>query len=154
MENKKLFNTIMEVIYDISRVTTEYESVPRKYGTEDEIFMVEAHTLNLIGDNENITMTDLVNITKKTKGAISQMIDKLIKKGMVCKTKDANDQRKSILSLTEKGKIIYDYHKKLDEREYGKIFSQMEHYSMEELKLFLNISTDLLEILKGNSKKF
>lgn len=70
----------MESVYEISRNTTAYESIPRKYGTDDELYMVEAHTINLIREKVKTNTSELATLTHKTKGAISQMIDKLIKK--------------------------------------------------------------------------
>ncbi len=49
MTRDEVFFELMESIYEVSRITSIYESIPRKYGTDDELYMVEAHTINLIG---------------------------------------------------------------------------------------------------------
>ena len=48
--DKEGFYELMETIYETSRLISSYENIPRKYGTEDELYMIEVHTLNLIGD--------------------------------------------------------------------------------------------------------
>ncbi|SOC38519.1 MarR family winged helix-turn-helix transcriptional regulator [Ureibacillus acetophenoni] len=152
MDKNKLVYSIMDTLYELSREISEYESIPRQYGTDDEIFMVEAHTINLIGENSNITISEIAKITNRTKGAISQMVEKLINKDIVCKEKDLKDQRRVFLHLTDKGKQIYDYHKKLDEKEYSKIIKKLDHYSYDEFEKFYQIARDMLGIVRGGNK--
>lgn len=51
MTREEVFSELMESLYEVSRNTSLYESIPRKYGSDDELYMVEAHTINLIGKN-------------------------------------------------------------------------------------------------------
>ena len=144
MSREEVFSELMESLYEISRKIASYESVPRKYGTEDELYMVEAHTINLIGNKIQTTSTELTELTKKTKGAISQMVDKLTKKGMIIKNKNPKDNREVILELSEKGKIVYEYHKKLDSVEYEKLLTKLDDFSDEDFLMFKKF-TSLLE---------
>lgn len=80
MEKEEIFYELMETLFETSRSISTYESIPRKYGTEDELYMIEAHTLNLIGDKIKTNTTEIAEITHRTKSAVSQMMDKLIKK--------------------------------------------------------------------------
>lgn len=153
MDKNKTVYIIMDTLYEISREISEYESIPRQYGTDDEIYMVEAHTINLIGENSGITISELANKTNRTKGAISQMVEKLINKDIVYKEKDSVDQRRVFLNLTEKGKQIFDYHKKLDEKEYSKIIKKLNHYSDDQFDIFLQMAQDMLKIIKENGKQ-
>lgn len=67
MEREQIFDEFMEILYKVSREVHAYDSIPRKYGTDDLLYMVEAHTIKLIGKNEFIGVTDIANITGKTK---------------------------------------------------------------------------------------
>ncbi len=153
MEKNELIYSIMEMFYEISREISEYESIPHQYGTEDEIYMVEAHTINLIGENSNITISELAMITNKTKGAISQMVEKLINKEIVFKVKDELDQRRVFLNLTEKGINIYNYHKALDEKEYSKIISKLDQYTNQEFENFYLMLKNMLTIFRENKQE-
>lgn len=144
MNKEEVFYEMMETVYEYSRKISSYESIPRQYGTVDEIYMVEAHTLNLIGDKIQTNITELAELTNKTKGALSQMVERLIKKEMVTKSKNPFDNREIIIQLTDKGKIVYDYHKELDKTEYSRLLNQLEEFSADDFIKYKKISTILL----------
>ena len=65
----------------------------------------------MIGRNNKINVTELAEYLGITKGAVSQMVDKLIKKGMVNKEMVSDTENEVALELTEKGKIVCKGHK-------------------------------------------
>ncbi|WP_280166050.1 MarR family winged helix-turn-helix transcriptional regulator [Priestia aryabhattai] len=138
---EEVFNELIESIYEVSRSTSAYESIPRKYGIEDELYMVEAHTINLIGKENKVSPSHLAKLTNKTKGAISQMVDKLLKKGLVIKYKNPTNNREVIIELSDKGKQAYEYHKELDQIEYGRMLSRLNQFSTEDLINFTKIAS-------------
>lgn len=140
LSREKVFNELMETLYETSKLISTYESIPRTYGTEDELFMVEAHTLNLIGDHKKITTTEIAEITDRTKSAVSQMMDKLIKKDLAVKYRNPENHRELIIELTEKGRVVYTYHKNLDEVENGKHLQNLAAISEEDFQVFINIA--------------
>ncbi|MGG1658310.1 MarR family winged helix-turn-helix transcriptional regulator [Brevibacillus sp. NRS-1366] len=145
MTREEVFFELMETIYELSRKISSYESVPRKYGTEDELYMVEAHTINLIGNKVQTTTSELSKLTNKTKGAISQMVDKLIKKDLVVKQKNPLDNREVIIALTEKGKTVYEFHRELDKMEYGRFLSKLDKFSTEDFHTYIQISSTIIQ---------
>ncbi|PES33080.1 MarR family winged helix-turn-helix transcriptional regulator [Priestia megaterium] len=146
---EEVFNELIESIYEVSRSTSAYESIPRKYGTEDELYMVEAHTINLIGENSKVSPSYLAKLTNKTKGAISQMVDKLLKKGLVIKYKNPTNNREVIIELSDKGKQAYKYHKELDQIEYGRMLSRLNQFSTEDLIKFTKIASVINDHVKN-----
>ncbi|MFP3886099.1 MarR family winged helix-turn-helix transcriptional regulator [Priestia filamentosa] len=150
---EEIFNELLESIYELSRSTNAYESIPRKYGTEDELYMVEAHTINLIGENKKVSPSQLVKLTNKTKGAISQMVDKLLKKGLVIKYKNPINSREVIIELSDKGKQAYKYHRELDQIEYGKILSRLDQFSIEDFINFMKIASVVNDHVKSSTRK-
>lgn len=148
----KFFFELMESIYEVSRITSIYEGIPRKYGTDDELYMVEAHTINLIGDKIKTNTSELTQLTDKTKGAISQMVDKLVKKGLVLKYKNPANNREVIIELTEKGQQVYEYHKALDKMEYAKILNRLDEFSTDDFEKFIKISSILSDITRESLK--
>ncbi|MFE0561822.1 MarR family winged helix-turn-helix transcriptional regulator [Priestia megaterium] len=146
---EEVFNELIESIYEVSRSTSAYESIPRKYGTEDELYMVEAHTINLIGEKSKVSPSYLAKLTNKTKGAISQMVDKLLKKGLVIKYKNPTNNREVIIELSDKGKQAYKYHKELDQIEYGRMLSRLNQFSTEDLINFTKIASEINDHVKN-----
>ncbi|MGM0878755.1 MAG: MarR family winged helix-turn-helix transcriptional regulator [Bacillota bacterium] len=147
---EEVFNELIESIYEVSRSTSAYESIPRKYGTEDELYMVEAHTINLIGKENKVSPSHLAKLTNKTKGAISQMVDKLLKKGLVIKYRNPTNNREVIIELSDKGKQAYKYHKELDQLEYGKMLSRLNQFSTEDFINFMKIASVINDHVKNS----
>ncbi|GHI01131.1 MarR family winged helix-turn-helix transcriptional regulator [Neobacillus kokaensis] len=149
MNREDIFYELMETLYEISRKISSYESIPRKYGTDDDLFMVEAHTINLIGNHQHTNTSELARLTNKTKGAISQMVDKLIKKDLAVKYKNPTNQREVIIELTEKGKKVYNFHKELDQDEYSQLLNKLGQFTAEDFSTYLKISTILRDNIKS-----
>ncbi|MFP3390776.1 MarR family winged helix-turn-helix transcriptional regulator [Brevibacillus sp. SIMBA_040] len=151
MTREEVFFELMETIYELSRKTSSYESVPRKYGTEDELYMVEAHTINLIGNLVQTNTSELSKLTNKTKGAISQMVDKLIKKELVVKYKNPDDNREVIIELTEKGRTVYEFHKELDKVEYARFLNQLDEFTTEDFQRYIEISSIIIRGIRAGN---
>lgn len=141
MDKEKIFYELMETLYETSRLISSYESIPRKYGTEDELYMVEVHTLDLIGSHTKITTSEIALITDRTKSAVSQMVDKLVKKELVVKNRNPNNYRELLIELTPKGKVIYEYHRKLDQTQYRKHLKNLSEFTVEDFQTFMKIAT-------------
>lgn len=152
MKREEVVYQLMESIYEVSRNISSYESIPRKYGTDDELYMVEAHTINLIGEKIKTNTSELAKLTNKTKGAISQMVYKLIKKDLVLKYKNPINSREVIIELSEKGKQVFQHHKKLDKMEYTKILNQLDEFSTEDFIKFIKISSIVSDIIRKGIK--
>lgn len=149
MKREEVIYQLMESIYEVSRNTSSYESIPRKYGTDEELYVVEAHTINLIGEKIKTNTSELAKLTNKTKGAISQMVFKLVEKDLVLKYKNPTNSREDIIELSEKGKEVFQYHNKLDEVEYTKILNQLDEFSIEDFIKFIKIAS----IVSDHTKK-
>lgn len=139
MDKEEIFYELMETIYETSRLISSYENIPRKYGTEDELYMIEVHTLNLIGDQVKTTTSEIARIKNCTKSAVSQMVDKLIKKDLVVKYRNPDNYRELNIELTPKGKLVYEYHKKLDLEEYRKYLKNLEQFSAEDFQKYITV---------------
>jgi DNA-binding MarR family transcriptional regulator len=82
---------------------------PKDYGTGDLLYFTEVHTMSFIDRNRKVNITRLSEIMGVTKGAISQTINKLAKKGLIIRQNITN--RKEVnLMLSEKGMIVIRAH--------------------------------------------
>lgn len=101
------------VIHIFEKTMNKYiatEKKPCDYGVGCLLHRSEIHTIDAIGRNPQINITDLSNYLGVTKSAISQMVDKLIKKDMLHKTVLSKSDTEVALSLTDKGKQVYKGH--------------------------------------------
>lgn len=103
-EIKQKFNSIIEL-------ARQLETEPRNYGTGIMLTGVEIHLIELIGDNEKPSVTDLARLFGVTKGAISQRLKQLEQKGFVYKNADPANLSRYIITLTSKGKAAFFAHK-------------------------------------------
>lgn len=113
---------------------------PRKYGTDDLIYMAEADTIAAIGKRQGIYAADIAQTLGITKSAVSKTIQKLTKKGIITSAASTSDSRKMILNLTPKGEIIYKFHKKIDSDAFTEIMKELSSCSNEELEAYIKIA--------------
>lgn len=102
----------MELEKLIFKVNSHLYSLYRKYSAncEDivnisysEYFYVEA--LNIL---EDATYSDLAQYLNFSKPSVTNMVKKLISKGLIYKIQSEKDRRKSYLYLTNKGKLLLE----------------------------------------------
>lgn len=152
MSKEKAFYKMMEVIYEVARKVNAYANIPRKYGVEEELYMVEVHTINVIGEKKHTNVSQIAKATFKTKGAVSQMIDKLIKKDIVVKYKNPEDNREVILELTEKGQKIYEYHKQKDKVAFDRYLSRLDEFTEEDFLKYIEISSRIFKLNRDENE--
>lgn len=104
----------VEIIHDLFlKVVNRFnqmEKIPHELPDGTVVYKAEIHTIVAIGNNLGVNVTELANVLSVTKGAISQITQKLLKKQFIVKKKDLHNDKEINLYLTEKGKQIYDKH--------------------------------------------
>ena len=140
--NFKIFSDIMEALFTYTRITSSYETTPRTYGTEDFLYQTDVHVLQAIANNPGVNLNELADMTYRTKSAMSVLIKSLVEKGLVERKRDERDNRRYIITLTEKGMLVNQFHEKLDERNFKSLLECMlekEDISIEDLKSTLKV---------------
>jgi len=143
MENKMTVSLMNEFI-KISYKLTELEKTPFDFGTDELLYPSEIHTIDAIGDQCN-TVTDISLKFGITKGAVSQVIAKLYKKGYITKERNVAYSKEILLSLTERGLVAYKSHKKLHKSMDIGMAKLINGYSDEYLQHFKNMLRELGE---------
>ena len=141
MNRFELFTEMMVAFNKGARIIQDYAKTPRKYGTDVELYVSEMHTLDTIFDNEGTTVTNLANLTNKTKSAITQMTNKLEKKGLLRKLRNDANYKEVNLVLTELGNKTCKYHKTLDKEIYQTAIKYVKKYSNDDLRKCCEIFT-------------
>jgi len=103
----------LRIVHKFNRI----ERQPFDFGLDELIYKAEVHTIDAIYDHKNINVTDLAKIMGVTKGAVSQILRKIQKKGFVKKIPHPENARECMLKLTPKGLDVVkkhdQYHKKI-----------------------------------------
>ena len=99
------------------KLINRYNDIDKKartYGTEELLFPSEIHVIDAIGLQSDMTTTKLAKSLGITKGGISQITAKLIKKDLITKSKGSG-VNEIFLTLTDKGKTAHDCHRRMHE---------------------------------------
>jgi DNA-binding MarR family transcriptional regulator len=98
--------TLIDLFLKILHLYSVISRKPKDYGTGDQLYFTEIHTITMVGKNREVNMTQLADMMGVTKGAISQTIRKLVNKKFILKS-NTNNRKEINLRLSEKGKIVY-----------------------------------------------
>jgi DNA-binding MarR family transcriptional regulator len=142
----KLSYTLLRVVWKLF----EADKKTRYYGTDEQLFEAEIHMIKSIKENDGIHVTGLAELLGVTKGAVSQIIMKLQKKGMITKDTDPRNLSRLVLRLTPKGETAYANHEKLHQEFDGLVNEALKDASEEEIA-FLK---DFLDLLDNKIDKF
>jgi len=133
------------------------ENKQRPYGTDLIFSRVEIHTIEAIGEMEDINITRLAAYQGITKGAASQMVYKLVDKGAVKKSVSPNSDTEVRLELTDIGKKAYEGHKEFHKASNEQLFvmlRDMPDEVYEKMEELLHLFDDMLDQkLKGDQNK-
>ncbi len=78
--------------------------------SNDVISRTEMHSLEVIQQGQNVTLTLLAEKLGITKATASVCVSRLVKKGYIVKTQLEDDKRKNVLKLKEKGEHLCQKH--------------------------------------------
>ena len=148
MRKKNLkYDRLMHILDEVMTKVELLHAPSHDFGTGIPLFRKEIHTIQAVGRYPKINITALAGYMDVTKGAVSQTVTKLIKKGMIRK-QFAEDSRKEItLELTDLGWIGFHNHEKF----HSNMFDiAREHYGKQidtKIEMFINVMSDFNTIL-------
>lgn len=122
---------LAEVFLRIVHKVIENQKRPRHYGIAEKLYPAEIHTLMMIGTHENVHVSELARFLGVTRGAVSQMIDKLYRKGLIEKNNDPENATRVLVGLTSKGKVAYFSHQQFHEETDAPLFGYIAGLSDE-----------------------
>lgn len=131
MDNRitHLGRTLLRVFDKFSR----NEEKPHHFGVDVPLHPSEIHMVMLIGDHSGQHVSELARIAGVTRGAVSQAIAKLGKKGLVNRTAAPDNGLKIVPSLTIKGRVAYWAHEKYHEETDADLHDYVKHLTDEQV---------------------
>lgn len=147
MERKE--NIIRGTVRELMRVASLYsriEELPIPLPDGRVISTREAHTIELIGNNEGLSVTRMATRFGITPSAASQMVTKLVRRGFVGKRPAPHSNKEFELFLTPSGREGYRAHEEFHGKDMVHLLEQLESFSQRQI---VSISV-LLEVL-GNT---
>ncbi len=131
-KNNKLSYLFLRVVTKLFEVDKKI----RNYGTDQPLYEAEIHMIKAIKENDGIHVTGLADMLGVTKGAVSQIIMKLQRKGMIKKEADPCNLSRLMLHATPKGETAYLHHQRLH-KEFDDVFEGILESAAEQEKEFL-----------------
>ncbi len=102
------------------------------------------HMIKAVKENEGLHATGLAEQLDVTKGAVSQIINKLQKKGMILKIRDEFNHSRLKFALTSKGERAYEFHEAIH-REFDAVIDEILCGATAEQTCFLKTFLESLE---------
>lgn len=137
-----------DLLYSFINEYADYINEPKDYGTGLLINMVEVHTLTMISDNPGITVSELSKMWSRTKGAVSQNVAKLEKKGLIMRQRDGDNAKVIHLFVTEEGERLSTAHKLYDNTDIMQTRKDLLNTcTMEEIEAFYKVVEAYLKLL-------
>lgn len=143
--DQKKFHSMNDILVSISKIYMQWHDEEQDFGIGETLCRAEIHTVQAIGNNEGINVTQLANMLEVTKPTISEKIKKLSGLGLISKQKNANNNKEIQLFLTSKGWEAYDNHEKKHESLYG-LFK--DHFGDEGSVFLESFTKDLCKFLE------
>lgn len=147
------FEQIMQKFDQVVTIMESMHAPSLSFGTGIAMYRREIHTIQAIGRNPEINVTTLAEHMGVTKGAVSQIIKKLSKKGLVRKKRTSGNAKEVILELTELGWVGFHNHERfhMDTLDIAREYfgNQLEN----KLETINNVMTDLNVILNEYEKR-
>ena len=133
MDEKKISHEkTLEMMVTFIRITkkfNELEKLSIDLGNGERLYLSELHILDAIGNDYGNSVTELSKKFGITKGAVSQVVNKLFEKGYLKKEREEGYAKEIKLSPSKKGweafKILDEMHKKMED-EFSKYLGNVE----------------------------
>ncbi len=148
-----------EIRAQIERFVHKYnalENLPYDFET-GKLHPAEVHLLEAVGEGRGLTGRELCLQLGVSKGAVSQIVKKLVRKGLLSAAREARNGKEIPLSLTEKGWKAFRAHERFHRRIDGDMikgasFSPFQIRSFRKVLAFLEEHLDDYISLKGRWK--
>ncbi len=153
MSNKINIEQFEELLFRVVNRFNALEKHPISFGTKHKLYHSERHMLDKIGENPRMNVTEFAAKVGVTKGAISQVISKLEKKGFVKKYRYTGNKKETLISLTNAGKTVFKKRKKLNQEVHNHLITELNKYSRNNVESFVNLLTWLDKFLEMSNYK-
>lgn len=120
----------------IMNIMRAQERTPVDFGTGEVLNVGEIHTIDAIGPSGATNVTELAGRMRVTKGAVSQVVSRLVRRGYVTKTPNRGFGNEVTLGLTAAGKKVYRGHRAYHHR---RRFRCLEALGVKELAMMRDI---------------
>ncbi|WP_415718527.1 MarR family winged helix-turn-helix transcriptional regulator [Maridesulfovibrio sp.] len=146
---------IMPRMRGLGKVLAKFNMVERNsfdFGIGIKLYPSEIHTLSAVDQLGGCGVTELARESGVTKGAASQLVSKLVKKGLIVKETDPDNGSKVVLRLTDLGREASANHYKFHLDHDRAFIDYLCAMPEEELRMFDEICSKMDEWMDNYQK--
>ena len=143
-EKIEVAKDLVERFYRLMNKLNELEKSAYDFGVDEKMYPAEIHTIEAIGKNSGLNVTELAKKLCITKGAVSQMIGKLKKRDFINKVRSMDNDKEVLLILTDKGKKAFEGHEQFHNTMYVDFAGLLKDIHKEKID-FLKTTLDMAE---------
>lgn len=135
-----------------NQVINQYGKIEKEihtYGVDIPLHLSDTHTIIAIGKNQNINVTNLSKLQGISRSAASQMVSKLVKRGLVIKEVSSETDNEVVLSLSETGKAVFRAHEKQHQWLRLKLTEIFRKYPKDTIDILMKIGNEIQDMWKN-----
>jgi len=140
--------SVLDLIYEAHQYLSILESSPRDYGTGEELFASEIHTIMAVAEHPEMNLTQLAEKLLVSKAAASKFSSRLAMRGYLEKRGSESSLKEVLFSLTGKGKTAAEGHREFESRIFGPLRRIEDSLSRAEHDTLLSYLKNLKSLLK------
>ncbi len=103
-------NAAIEQFFRLINLYISAEGTPQNYGGDTLLSRAEIHTLEVVGNNPGLSVTELARRQGISKSAVSQMLARLEAKYLVVHVNAPGSGRDTTIELSSAGRTAYENH--------------------------------------------
>ena len=143
-----MYQRLNEVLVNLFHEVKEKERQEIITGEFQDITENDMHTIEVIGQNEGCTMSELAKKMGLTAGTVTTSVNGLVRKAYVVREKSEKDRRVVYVFLTEKGKAAFLHHASFHKRMTEEVLKRVKE---EELPVLGKMLEGLLTFFREDS---
>lgn len=120
-----------------------------KYGyveNAEKSVVSDLDAIALINANENQRISDLLPYTDLTQGAVSKILNRLVRYGFVEKYHQPQNKKDTYLKLTADGQKVADAHAQYHEHQQAELQAVVAAYTEDEIAKFVSLMAEINNI--------
>ena len=138
--------SIYEILTLFIRINKKFDQIENHAidtGGGVKLYPSELHVIEAIGNNYANNVTKLSVRFGITKGAVSQVVNKLFEKGLVSKERNRDYGKEIILSLTKKGWTAFDIQDEFHKKMAQEFIKYLDTFTPGQIDSFLEIMSKI-----------
>lgn len=137
------FQALGEKFFRLARLAQQLETQPRRFGTGEMFSGSEIRMIEILGRTSSRSVTGIAAALGVTKGAVSQTLKRLERRGLIEKKPDPANLSRYNVELTEPGRSVFHAHREWHETLDGGFLKYFESINETELVFLRNLLEQL-----------